>query len=100
MREQLEARRAGQIPPPPPSAEVTTQEAPLQSASGASESATLAEPPFEAGRTSTGAPGRSDITLDDLGLDLGDLAGSAANIDDSVLSLAQQLAEENDSPRT
>lgn len=45
------------------------------------------------------AGGPREITLDDLGLDLGDLAGGQDNIDDSVLHLAQQLAEENESPR-
>jgi len=43
--------------------------------------------------------GGSEITLDALGLNPGDLAGGADEIDDSVLSLAQQLAAEDNSPR-
>jgi hypothetical protein len=43
--------------------------------------------------------GGSEITLDALGLNLGDLAGGADEIDDSVLSFAQQLAAEDSSPQ-
>ena len=46
-----------------------------------------------------GNTGATGISLDDLGLDLQDVSGGAGNIDDSVLRLAKQLAEENDSPR-
>jgi hypothetical protein len=60
----------------------------------------LAHTPREAPpNASANLAGGSDITLDALGLNLGDLAGGADEIDDSVLSLAQQLAAEENSPR-
>lgn len=48
---------------------------------------------------STDPAGGYELSLDALGLNLGDLAGGADEIDDSVLSLAKQLAEEESSPR-
>ena len=60
----------------------------------------LAHTPREAPpNASANLAGGSEITLDALGLNLGDLAGGADEIDDSVLSLAQQLAAEDSSPR-